>query len=372
MSVIEKNKPETYTQGVHFARDKESGFHDTLKKRVNVYFLENNVSKNANGFMVFKIIFFLGLTISMYTVLVFGHVTSFFLANLLWIGLGFFAAFSAVNICHDAIHGALTKNKVWTTIFSYLFNVLGANAYMWHIMHNVVHHTYTNISGHDEDIEILPILRLSPSAKLYGIHKYQHLYAFPLYGLSSLLWVLVKDYVKFFKPQIGSYETKKHPKREMFNLFFFKGVYYTLFIVLPFVLIPLPWWQILTGFLLMHLFEGLTLAIIFMLAHVVEDAEFPQPNAKGNMNDIWAVHQLKTTTDFCAKNPVASFFCGGLNLQIEHHLFSNICHVHYQRISPIVKQTALEFNVPYMENPTFFKALRAHYNFLKKMGNRAV
>lgn len=250
------------------------------------------------------------------------------------------------------------------------FNLLGANDYMWSIQHNIAHHTYTNIPGHDEDTEVAKgLLRLSPADPRTRIMKYQHYYAFFLYSLASISWVLRKDYIKFFKKKIGnSVDTSNHPKKEVFNLFFYKGVYYFFFIAAPLLFLNITVGQFLIGFLSMHLAEGLVLGLVFQLAHVVEGTSFPEPDSQGNIEEAWAIHQMNTTANFASKSWLANFLCGGLNMQIEHHLFPYICHIHYPEISKIVRETAKEFNVPYIENETFFEALKSHYSVLKRLG----
>nr|WP_313983821.1 fatty acid desaturase [Xanthocytophaga flavus] len=188
--------------------------------------------------------------------------------------------------------------------------------------------------------------------------------------MTSLSWVLRKDYLKFFHHRIGAH-SYTHPRKEYFNLFFYKAIYYFFFIVLPLVLLDLSWWQVGLGFVIMHLIEGITLGLVFQLAHVVEGTNFPTPNAQGNMEDAWAVHQLRTTANFAPDSKLAAFLCGGLNRQIEHHLFPKICHVHYPALSVIVRHTAQEFGLPYLENKTFFIALQSHYRMLRKLGKDA-
>ena len=269
---------------VKFAKANSSDFYSTLNKRVEEYFISNQLSKNANWIMISKTVFYPAILITAYLVLILNP-NPLVVQFLLWMVIGFFTAFVGVNISHDAIHGALSKHKKANSLLSYTFNLIGANAYMWGIMHNIVHHTYTNIDGQDEDIESVPLLRVSPHQKLLKINRYQYWYAFLLYGLGSLSWVFIKDYVKFFKKKIGNYENKKHPRIEYFNLFFFKLVYYTLFLVLPMIFINAAWWQVLLGFLVLHFCEGITMAVIFMLAHVVEETDFPFPDEKVNINN---------------------------------------------------------------------------------------
>lgn len=345
-------------------------FYATLRKRVDNYFTENNLSVNANLAMWVKAVFFLGTFITLYFLILFGQFSLSAMVILAAL-LGAFGAFVGFNICHDAIHKAFSSNALVNKTFSFLFSLIGASAYVWSICHNIVHHTYTNISGHDEDIDVAPgLIRFSETEPVNKIQRYQHIYAFGLYSLAMLSWVFRKDYKKFFQTKIGS-QVANHPKIEYFNLFFFKFLYYLLFIILPLVVLDVAWWQFLIGFLVMQFSQGLVLGLIFQLAHVVEGTHFPLPNQEGNIEEAWAAHQMMTTANFAVDSKIAGFFCGGLNRQIEHHLFPKICHIHYPAIGKIVKETALEFNLPYIENKTFLNALCSHYRMLRKLGKEA-
>jgi linoleoyl-CoA desaturase len=358
-------------QKIRFVDSRKSQFYATVRNRVDNYFTERNLSKHGNGAMWAKIAFFLGGTVLSYALILTGWFSPWGMLGLA-IVLGMFAAFVGFNVSHDSIHGALSPNPKVNKLVSLSFNILGANAYLWNITHNIVHHTYTNIHGHDEDLDVAPgLIRLDEKDKLSSFQRFQHYYAFPLYGLASLSWVLRKDYVKFFQKKIGSHDNSNHPRSEYFNLFFYKALYYTLFIVVPLLVLDLTWWQFLIGFVAMHLAEGLVLGLVFQLAHVVEGPGFPEPDTNGNIEEAWAIHQMHTTANFARKNPMATFLCGGLNMQIEHHLFPKICHIHYPAISEIVKQTAAEFNLPYYEQKTFLTALRSHYRVLRKYGKEA-
>jgi linoleoyl-CoA desaturase len=346
-------------------------FYSEVRKRVNADFKQSGKSTHANSFMWFKAILFLSIFALLYLSILFIN-NQILVQFALSIALGAVCAFIGFNICHDAIHGSFSSSKKVNGIFSFLFNMVGANPYVWNITHNVVHHTYTNIPGHDEDIEIAPgLIRISEEDQHFPHQKYQHWYAFPLYSLASLSWVLRKDYKKFFQKNVGAC-LNVHPKKEYFNLFFYKVLYYFMYIGLPIILTDLHWWQVLIGFTVMHLAQGLTMGLVFQLAHVVEGTVFPIPNATGNMEEAWAEHQMRTTANFATKCQISAFLLGGLNMQIEHHLFPKVCHIHYPRISKIVKQTAIEFGMPYHENKTFISALKSHYRILKKMGRPVV
>jgi len=301
-------------------------------------------------------------------VLILTEVFPIWINLLMAIGLGMTMAFIGFNICHDALHGSYSS-KAWVNkTLGFLFNIIGANDYVWNITHNQIHHTYTNIVGHDGDLEVAPgLVRVTASDEKKPYHKYQHIYAFFLYTLASVSWFFRKDYMKFFQKSIGKHQNK-HPKIQYFNLFFYKFIYYSLFIIIPLVVMDITWWQFVIGFLAMNFAEGLVLGLVFQLAHLVEQTTLPEPAEHENIEEAWAEHQLRTTANFARKSKIATFLCGGLNFQVEHHLFPKVCHIHYPAISEIVKETAAEYNLPYHDNETFFIALKSHYNFLKKAG----
>ncbi|MEO8451865.1 MAG: acyl-CoA desaturase, partial [Gemmatimonadota bacterium] len=236
---------------------------------------------------------------------------------------------------------------------------------------NVIHHTYTNIEGVDEDLTVSPLLRLSPSSPLLSIHRYQHLYAFLAYGFSTIFWVFVKDYKYFFKRDLGPYKDKKHPTGEWVNLFLTKLIYYGWAIALPLLVLDLPWWQFLIGYLVMHGTAGFILGVVFQLAHVVEGPEFPAPDDAGRMEHQWLLHEMETTANFARSSRLVTWYVGGLNHQIEHHLFPKVCSAHYPSISGIVQSAARRYGIPYYDQPTLMDAVRSHYRMLKRFGPEA-
>ena len=356
---------------VKFKDPSRSQYFATVRKRVDAYFQERAMSPHANAAMWAKASFFLiGYT------LLYGLILSnqFGLWEMLGLAilLGMFAAFIGFNVSHDALHGAFSSHAWVNRLLGSSFYLLGANPYVWKVTHNIVHHTYTNIPGHDEDIELAPgLVRLDAQEKHSPWHRYQHWYTIPLYSLASLSWVFRKDYVKFFKTKIGHHDNSSHPRREYIKLFASKGLYYIFFLIVPYFVLDLAWWQLAIGFILMHIAEGLVLGLVFQLAHAVEGTTFPLPNEQGDIEAAWAVHQMHTTANFAPNSAMAAFLCGGLNRQIEHHLFPKVCHIHYPAITDIVKNTAHEFGLPYIENHSFGSALYSHYHLLKKLGRPA-
>ena len=276
-------------------------------------------------------------------------------------GIGF-------GISHDALHGAYSANPKVNRALGMTFDLLGANSYMWKLTHNVIHHTYTNIEGVDEDLDFAPFLRLSPHAKHYWQHRFQHLYAFAAYSVATLFWVFVKDYKYFLKRDLGPYKNKRHPRSEVAILVGSKLVHYGWMIVIPLLVLQVTWWQFLIGFLTVHLTGGLILGVVFQLAHVVEGTDYPLPDAGGQMENTWLIHEMITTSNFAPRNRLLSWYVGGLNFQIEHHLFPKVCSIHYPAISRIVRATAESHGVPYNEQPTLRKAIGSHYRMLKRLG----
>ena len=352
---------------VRFRGQDHTGFFADTRNQVNAYFRDNKIGKNANASMIIKTTFFLTSLVGLYVLIItqqFNLYTTLGLAVL----IGMIQAFIGFNVCHDAIHGSFSSKRSVNKVLGYIFNVVGANAYVWDIYHNQIHHTYTNIPGHDEDIEVAPgMIRLSPLDERKPAMRYQHYYAFLLYMLTSLSWVFRKDYKKMFQKKGEASKQINHPKVEFYNLFIFKFVYYSIFIAIPLIVMNITWWQFIIGFVAMHFAEGLVLGLVFQLAHVVQGVEFPEPDTKGNIEEAWAVHQMQTTANF-SPTWLATFLCGGLNYQVEHHLFPNVCHIHYPEIAKIVKNIAVQHHVPYHENKTFYGALKSHFLTLKRLG----
>jgi linoleoyl-CoA desaturase len=254
------------------------------------------------------------------------------------------------------------------TALGLTFDLLGANGYIWKITHNIVHHTYTNIHQHDEDLEVAEFIRLSPHSEYKPIHRLQHFLAFPAYSFATVFWAFIKDYKYFFKSHLGPYENKSHPLKEWVILIVTKILYYTYTIALPLIFLDITFWQWLIGFMSLHMVAGIILGVVFQLAHVVEQTDHPLPDENAHIDQHWLIHEMETTANFARDNKFLCWYVGGLNFQIEHHLFPKVCSIHYPAISPIVEATAKEFGVPYHMNPTFGKAVASHYRVLKKHG----
>ena len=352
---------------VKFQSRASTAFMDELKERVDGYFASRHLSPKANVPMVAKSVILLGSFFGAYALLLTNWLTPWEMLGVA-IFMGVAMAGIGFAVSHDALHGAYSADPRINKIIGYSFDLLGANGYMWKITHNVIHHTYTNIQGVDEDLEVSPLIRLSPRSEWHPIHRIQQYLAFALYSLSTLFWVFVKDYKYFLQKNLGPYADKKHPAGEIVSLAITKVVYYGYTIVIPLLVLRVAWWQFAIGFLAMHLTAGLILGVVFQLAHVVEGPQHPVCDCNGTMESCWPVHQMMTTSDFATHNRLLSWYVGGLNFQVEHHLFPKVCSVHYPALNPILREVAAKHGVPYFSNPTLWAAIHSHYETLKEFG----
>lgn len=343
-------------------------FVTTLRKNVNNYFKEKGISTKGNATMIVKTIAMLAMYIAPFVVLLTVSLP-FWSTILLFILMGIGMAGIGMSVMHDAVHGSYSRRKWLNNLFGGTMYLMGNNVFNWKIQHNFFHHAYSNIEGLDEDISTKVVIRLSEHAPLRKIHRYQHIHAFFFYGFLSIYKLIGELFqlIKYNKAGI----TKKHqinPALECTKLILIKLGYLFVFIGLPLLLTSFSWWQILLGFFIMHWITGWILSIIFQMAHIVEGVDQVLPSKDGIIENDWAVHELLTTANFARNNRLLNWYIGGLNFQIEHHLFPNICHIHYRKISPIVEQTARDFGLTYNLKPTFFNALGSHIRRLKALG----
>jgi linoleoyl-CoA desaturase len=357
---------------VKYSKEFSTDFINTTKARVRAYFKDNNISRYGNADMYIKTAVMVTIYLLPFILMLTGVITNTWLIFASWIVMGIGMAGIGLSVMHDANHNSYSKNKVVNKYIGLIINIVGGNALNWKIQHNILHHTYTNVEGLDEDIKSVSFLRFSPHQEHHKIHRFQHLYAWFFYGLMTMMWATTKDFSQFKRykkkgllNQFGGIKMNKMLTRVVLS----KVVYFIILLILPIILLPTSWWLTTAFFLSMHFVAGLILGCIFQPAHVMPTSEFPLPNDKGIIESNWATHQMYTTTNFAPNNKIFSWFVGGLNYQIEHHLFPNVCHVHYNKINKIVKQTAKEFGLPYNSEKTFLSALSSHAKMLKYLGS---
>lgn len=343
-------------------------FQSELKKRVNAYFAEQSLKRTGNWKLYSKTIILALTFIGIYTTLVF-FTPGVFLSIILAILLGINVAAIGFNIMHDGAHGSYSKHSFVNQLAASSLDFLGGSSFMWKIKHNMVHHTYTNIEGFDDDIDIKPWMRMTLSQKKYFFHRFQHIYFILLYAFLYLFWVGFMDFKKYFSGKVGVMNIKEMTWKDHLSFWGSKVSFLFFFVLLPVCMTGiLPY---LLGFFIMMFSTGIVISLVFQLAHAVEEVSFPEPDSVNSMEDEWAVHQVKTTANFATKNKIITWLLGGLNFQIEHHLFPKVSHVHYPALSKIVKKTAEEFGIAYIEFPRMYQAIWAHILLLKRVGAAA-
>lgn len=348
-----------------FINSNHSQFYQALKERVNDYFSQKRIAKTGNTRLYLKAIILVTIYLATLTHLL------FFTPPTLWallecVLLGAATASIGFNVMHDGAHGSFSKSELVNELAAFTANMLGASSIMWKNKHNIIHHTYTNIDGVDDDIEIRPMLRMCPTQERKWIHKFQHIYVWVLYAMLLLFWLFFKDYKKYFTKKIGVVPIKKMQLADHLKFWSAKIGYAAVMIAFPIYKLGFTPW--LVGYLIMAVSTGLILSTVFQLAHTVEGTSFPVPDDQQHIENEWAIHQLATTANFATKNKLISWYVGGLNFQVEHHLFPKISHIHYPEISKIIKDTCREFNIKYIEYAKMWQALASHTRHLKSMG----
>jgi linoleoyl-CoA desaturase len=346
-----------------------NSFHQDLKSSVEQYFSANHFKKTGNWKLYIKSIVLVPAAIGLYLLLLSVHLSLF--PGIVISGLlGFVLASIGFNIMHDACHGSYSRKPWVNNIMGLTLNMLGGNAFIWKFKHNIIHHTYTNIDGIDDDIAKSPIMRQCESQKWVRAHRFQHIYVVLLYAVSSFLWVSTMDFGKYFKRKIHNTHLQKMDLSEHVIFWLSKVMYVLFYIIIPVHFVGWTAWAI--GFASMHVMLGLTLALVFQLAHVVEDAEFVfAPGIEPQkIEEEWAIHQVRTTANFAPRNKLISWFVGGLNFQIEHHLFPKVSHIHYPAIAPIVKTVCDRHRIHYNEFQTMTAAVGSHFRMMKMLGRK--
>jgi linoleoyl-CoA desaturase len=296
-----------------------------------------------------------------------------FVAQAWWHGLllsllvGLSAAGIGFNIQHDGSHQAYSRHPWVNKLMAMTLELLGGSSYLWRWKHVVFHHTDVNITGHDTDIDLGLLGRLTPHQERLAHHRWQHWYLWPLYGLLAIKWQLVDDFRKLIS---GRIRNQRVPRPRGWELVIFaagKAIFFTVAFGIPLLFHSVA--TVLTYYVVAALVLGTVLSVVFQAAHCVEEAEFPLPRAvTGRIERAWAVHQAETTVDFARRSRVVSWLLGGLNFQIEHHLFPRISHVNYPAISRLVEETCRDFGIKYAEHTSFPAAIASHFRWLRRMG----
>jgi linoleoyl-CoA desaturase len=344
-----------------------SEFHDELKREVERYFARTGESERGDARMWFKTAVMLGWAVGSYLLLVFGDVAPWHRV-VLAISLGLAIAGIGFSVMHDANHGSYGRNRRTNRVLGFTLDLIGGSSYMWRHKHNVLHHTYTNVAPLDVDLGGSALLRFSPEAPWRPTMRFQHIYVWALYTVYPLGWWFVDDFYRLVTGRIGENAVPRPGPADLAGLLVGKAVFVGWAVILPVVVHPT--WLVIPLAAVTVAVLGLTLATTFQLAHCVGDAAFHDARAGVSVRD-WATHQVTTTVDFARGNRLLGWYVGGLNFQIEHHLFPKVCHVHYRALSRIVEKTCAVHGVRYAAQPTLRAAVVSNVRWLRELGRGA-
>ena len=345
-------------------------FFQSVKKSVDIYFNTRKLKRTGNWKLYLKACILIPTAIGTYLFLLLGHY-SWLPGILASVFFGLTLVCIAFNVMHDACHNSFSGRKWVNNMMGLTMNALGSNAFIWKIKHNVIHHTYTNIDKIDDDIANGPLLRQCTTQRWLPIHRFQFVYMFVLYGVSTISWALGTDFARYFRKTIHHTPIKKIGVKQHVVFWVSKLLYAFFYALLP--IYVLGWQPWLIGFLVLNFTMGLSLSVVFQLAHIVEKTTFDVADGMHKViGSEWAIHEVRTTADFAPGNRIISWLVGGLNFQIEHHLFPQVSHIHYAALSKIVRQQCELFGLPYNYYPTARQALFSHVRLMRRLGDRNV
>lgn len=350
-----------------FRDSHDNTFHRLVRQRADEYFASRGISKYGNAELLAKAIVLVGVTLGLYLLILSNRLSGVALL-VAAIVFGVASILTAFNLAHDAAHNALVPSRrINALVYFLVFNFQGANAYLWKLRHIGSHHVFPNVEGGDADMDDNGLLRVSPHTLWRWYYRYQHLYAPLLYTLFSLHWIFVYDIQFLFKKRLANLRAIRHSWAEVGTLVLAKATYLTLTLALPMARLDVPWWQVVAGFVTMHVVVSVVFVYSLICTHFAEETAFPALDEAERVAGSWAEHQLAASLDYSPESKLANLLLGGFNAHAAHHLFPDVCHVHYVALSRIIRETAAECGVRYNALP-YVAAVRSHFRFLKRMG----
>ncbi len=342
-----------------------SSFPKVLRRRLDRFFVDHNITPKADRAMWLKIAVGLAILLGAWIALYALRPGSWKFVALYLLG-GLAQTFLLLNIAHDSNHNAISYRPRVNKTLNYVFDLCGISSYMWRILHHRGHHSCINLQGEDDALSGRGIFRFTPYESRAPWHRFQHIYALFFYAMFSLDYVFFRDFESFFFPSHDYLKRANHALREYAILVAGKCFYLTYMLLLPVMVLGKSPLLVAGAFLLVHLFVGLAVTLVFQTTHTVDTTYFPSDRAEFD-NGVY--HIFATTADYATENPLVGWLAGGLNHHIVHHLCPFVCHTHYAPLTRIVKETAEEFGVPYRQHPTMTRAIRHHLILLKQLGN---
>mmetsp|Transcript_53394 Transcript_53394/g.134092 ORF Transcript_53394/g.134092 Transcript_53394/m.134092 type:complete len:454 (+) Transcript_53394:76-1437(+) len=364
----------------------DSDFYPTLRSRVSKYFKDNNLSHRGDMRMYLKTLLIMTCWCLTYY---YGVIQDSLLVTLFF---GFWSAEIGLSIQHDGSHGAYSNSPLLNRVAAWGMDLIGASTFAWEYQHIVGHHAYTNLVSDcaESDSDVLagvPFMRMHDSQQKRWHHRYQHIFGPALFSLLTINKVFVSDIQSALTGECAGFQMdgRYGKTSNKYRFWLMKLITIVQMVVIPVYLHGVG--RGLLHFLLAHMVCGEFLATVFVVTHISSDVVTLNASKGSNPiskvcapqetsgNDLvtkrdWAALQVATSVNWALDSKFWTFFSGGLNHQIEHHLFPGITHVHYSALAPIVRRTCEEFNVPYVAHPDLPSAYGSLTQYLRTMGNQ--
>ena len=345
----------------------DDGFYADLRKEVNAYFKSRKETHYGNAKMYFKMALLFSIYIVVYLVPFIFEVSPKQVYGC-YIFLGIWGLFLGVNVGHDAAHNALFKNPKYNSFFMYIFDLLGLSSFNWKNRHVKGHHVFSNIMEYDPDIQQSAVVKIFPQDKHRPFHRIQWLYMPIIYAIFIPRWVFYRDFKDVFHNEIGGFKNRPYPSFEVVKMVFFKLTYLSYMILLPAFVSGLSVSVFIWAMVLLMVCSSLTIAVVLLTTHMLEDSHFPEPDENGLMPYSWSKHQILTTSDYATNNLLISHLFGGFNHHVIHHLFQHVCHIHYPAMTKILIRVAAKHSVPYQSHKYIVPAIFSHLKLLYNNG----
>ncbi|WP_458071397.1 fatty acid desaturase family protein [Rhodanobacter sp. BL-MT-08] len=360
--------PDAPSERLKFSGDNR--FHRELRRRVDAQFRDSGTRQRDSAAMFLKTAVILAAFAASYIALVF-FADNGWQALAISVVLGTAVAGIGFNVMHDGGHQAYSDRRWVNRLMALTLDLVGGSSYIWQWKHARFHHTWVNVAGHDSDIDLGVLGRLSPEQPWRPWHRWQHLYLWVLYGVTAIRWHVYGDFRDMITGTVGERPFDRPRRWDLAGFVIGKLVFFMLAFGLPLFFHSIG--AVLLFYTTTSAVAGVLLALVFQMAHVVEEADFPAPNtASRQMDTPWAIHQLETTVDFSRDSRVLSWLIGGLNFQIEHHLFPRISHVHYPAVARVVEATCREYGITYRTHRSFAAGIASHYRWLRRLATPVV
>jgi linoleoyl-CoA desaturase len=335
---------------IKYSRNQDHAlFIQTLKKRVDNYFIENRISKYGNTQLYLKQALFLGIFFLSYGLML-SNLFAPWMVFVLALVFGLTHVLVVMNISHDAAHNALFKNRKLNRIFCWTLELTGLSHYFWKINHNIIHHPYPNVAPIDSEITIaIPFFRFTTFFRKTGLQRFQYLYAPFLYLFFTMNFIIARDFsdIGIIPKKTSQQVIKKFSFRFYLGFLLSKIFYFGYTLVIPLLVLDIVWWKILVSYLVIHWIMSAFELCIQLPLHINEHSPVVEMKEGGLIESNWALQMLRSTTDYLPESSVANFITGGINTHTLHHFYPGISHIHYIPLTRILKETSAEFNMPY-------------------------